>query len=436
MKRIFVLIASALVFSAAAFAEGSVAVHGFIRNYYAFDTRETVAGTEDFFLYLPKDRNLNADGEDLNAIPSFRFAAITSRLWVEAAGYQFGGLNVGARVEADFYAGLTGNTGTAQLRLRQAFVTFGKESWSIKAGQAWHPLAADLADVISLNSGMPCGPFSRTPQVTLDWNISKNWGITASALWQMQYCSTGPSGKSANYMKYGCTPEFYAGVNLKAGGALLRLGVDILSLKPRNFDSTGKHRVKDRITTMSPFFYAQYKTGLFSAKFKTVFAQAGDHINLNGGYGVSAINEDGSWAYTPTRNLSSWLSLVYGKKLQVTLFGGYVRNFGTIEPLLEYEDNPGYAKSSDLYFSGNSFSNMNRLWRATPGIVYNIGKLAFGLECELTGAQFGDYNVYKYTDTDGKEQKVNCIPAENGLCTDNLHWVTNCRVLGMIKFTF
>ena len=41
--------------------------YGFIRNYFTFDTRESVSGTGNLFYYLPKDESLNSKGEDLNA---------------------------------------------------------------------------------------------------------------------------------------------------------------------------------------------------------------------------------------------------------------------------------------------------------------------------------------------------------------------------------
>ena len=46
--------------------------YGFIRNYFTFDTRESVSGTGNLFYYLPKDESLNSKGEDLNAQSSFR----------------------------------------------------------------------------------------------------------------------------------------------------------------------------------------------------------------------------------------------------------------------------------------------------------------------------------------------------------------------------
>ena len=382
--------------------------YGFIRNYAVADSRESVYGTEDFFYYLPKDRKM-VGGEDLNAVHTFAFAAITSRLGLDVTGYQVEGWKVGAKLEADFYAGVSGVTGTALFRLRQAYLTLGKDAVSFKVGQAWHPMAADMPHVFALNTGAPFGPFSRTPHATMDLKLSNEMTLTASALWQMQYTSAGPNGASADYIKYAGTPEFYLGLSYKANGFTARAGVDVLSIKPRHINEATPNKVSDRITTVSPFLYAEYSKDLFSVKAKTIFAQAGEHMNLNGGYGVCDTKADGSWEYAPTRNSSSWISLSYGKKVQAVLFGGYVRNFGTAKDLI-----------GPLYFSKNSFSNMNRMFRVTPEIIYNLGKVAFGLEYELTGVQYG---VFGASDN-------------RGLATEDLHWVCNNRIQLMVKYTF
>ena len=380
--------------------------YGFIRNYAVADTRESVYGTEDFFYYVPKDTKM-VDGVDLNAQKTFAFAAITSRLGLDVTGYEVEGWRVGAKIEADFYAGVSGVTGTALFRLRQAYLTLAKGSFSAKIGQTWHPMAADMPHVFSLNTGAPFGPFSRTPEVVLEGKLSDAWTLTGALLWQMQYTSAGPEGASANYMKYSGIPELYLGLSYKANGFTGRVGVDMLSIRPRHND--GAHKVSDRITTVSPFIYLEYTKNLFSVKAKSIFAQAGEHMNLNGGYGVSAVNADGSWSYTPTRNSSTWVSLSYGKKLQGVLFAGYVRNFGTKDALV-----------GDLYFSKNSFSNMRQMYRIAPEVIYNLGKVAFGLEYEMTSVQYGDFgaaDVY-------------------GLANQNIHCVTNHRFQLMVKYTF
>ncbi len=384
--------------------------YGFIRNYAVADSRESVYGTEDFFYYLPKDRNV-VDGQDLNSQRTFAFAAITSRLGLDVTGYEIEGWKVGAKLEADFYAGVSGVTGTALFRLRQAFLTMNKNAFTLKVGQAWHPMAADMPHVFALNTGAPFGPFSRTPQATVDLKLSNELTLTASALWQMQYTSAGPNGASADYIKYAGTPEVYLGLGYKANGFAAKAGVDVLSIKPRHDD--GHQKVSDRITTVSPFLYAEYSKGLFSVKAKTIFAQAGEHMNLNGGYGVTSVTADGSYEYAPTRNSSSWVSFSYGKKAQFVLFGGYVRNFGTAKELISSDKN-------HLFFSKNSFSNMNRMFRVSPEFIYNLGKVAFGLEYELTGVQYGTFGTNDV----------------RGLATENLHWIRNHRLQLMVKYTF
>ena len=407
MSKKFILAAALLAASLNAGAQDTqFKWYGFIRNYAVADSRESVYGTEDFFYYLPKDRNV-VDGQDLNSERTFAFAAITSRLGLDVTGYQVEGWKVGAKLEADFYAGVSGVTGTALLRLRQAYVTLSKGGFSAKIGQAWHPMAADMPHVFSLNTGAPFGPFSRTPEVVLEGKLSDSVTLTGALLWQMQYTSFGPEGASANYMKYSGIPELYLGLSYKANGFTGRVGVDMLSIRPRHNDGTRK--VSDRITTVSPFIYLEYTKNLFSIKAKSIFAQAGEHMNLNGGYGVSAVNSDGSWSYSPTRNSSTWVSLSYGKKLQGVLFGGYVRNFGTKDALV-----------GDLYFSKNSFSNMRQMYRIAPELIYNLGKVAFGLEYEMTSVQYGDFgaaDVY-------------------GLANQNIHCVTNHRFQLMVKYTF
>lgn len=383
--------------------------YGFIRNFLVVDSRESVYGTDDFFYYVPKDQKI-ADGVDLNDQVTVSFGALTSRLGLDIVGYRVNGWNVSAKFEGDFYAGLTGVTGTAQFRLRQAFMTLSKESLTLKVGQAWHPMAADLPHVFSLNSGAPFGPFSRTPEVVLDGKFSDSVTLTVAAIWQMQYTSAGPEGASANYIKYGGVPEVYLGLSYSKDGFTARAGIDMLSIKPRHLDASGTKKVSDRITTFTPFLYAGYTKGLFAVKAKTAFAQAGEHMSLNGGYGVSGINADGSWTYSPTRNSSSWISLTYGKKVQAVLFGGYVRNFGTRDALV-----------GDLYFSKNSFSNMTQMFRVTPELLFNWGKVTLGLEYELTGIEYGSFSK---------------TGTNFGLATENLHWICNNRFQVMLRYSF
>ena len=453
MRRFYIMLSAALlslcsVNSAAAEPEQKAEpknhfkLYGFVRNYFIYDSRESVSGTADLFYYLPKDVSMK-DGIDINDESSFRFVALTSRLGVDVTGYSIGNVHFGAKIEGDFYAGLSNSSnanatvyfpsntkisGTAQARMRQAYATITwkdlpmgedkKASVALKLGQGWHPMGADFPHVFSLEIGAPFGPFSRTPLVQMDANLGDHWFVSAAALWQMQYQSNGPIGGSAMYMKYGKTPETYAALGYKTKNFLIKAGVDVLSIKPRVYGTLNEKTVKvsDRKTSVLGYAYAQYSYKKFAVKAKTTWGESGEHLNLMSGYAKIGENTDGSWNYASLRNSSSWLSLIYGKKWQGVLFLGYMKNLGLAEAA------SGPLAKSDVYFCTNGFSNINQMYRINPQIIYNIGKLNVGLEYQWTSVQYGEYN----------EGKLN----EFGLADKNLHWVGNHRINMMVKYNF
>lgn len=439
--------------------------YGFIRNYFTYDSRESWSGTGDLYNYQPKDENWNqteaeaetsgAPRQDLNAVSTFRFLSLTTRLGLNIVGYKWRGTEFGGKIEADFYAGLSTKTstvdskikethavsGVAQFRLRQAYLTLGWDSLpmmkgkdfarvDLTIGQTWHPMAADLCDVISLASGAPFGPFNRSPQLKMDARLGKYVTLTAAGLWQMQYLSIGPGNlQSAEYMLYGKTPEAYLGLSVHDKGWIFRAGADVLSISPRHLGTLNGVPVKvnDRLTTVSPFAYLQYKKGDFSFKAKTIFAESGEHMNMYGGYGVKGVNADGSYSYTPIRHSTTWISLVYGgkvgaqedkhpQKLQGILFGGYVKNFGTKEALYDLDGDGKFTKSE---FYNPRSAAMNQMWRLSPTLLYTVGKFQLGLEYEITSVQYGDGKLDAHA-----------------LSTNGLHWVTNHRVQLMTKYNF
>jgi hypothetical protein len=379
--------------------EGQVQVHGFIRDYAHIDTKSMVSGTADLFSYIPKE--VQGDKTD-----TYHFTAMTSRLWVTADGYRYGNMTASARIEADFYNGFSGSTGgTAVLRLRQAFMALswdgsdGSKIGTLKVGQAWHPMAADMPDVLSLNTGAPFGAFSRTPLCQWDAALGSNLSYTAAAIWQMQYRSCGPEGTSMNYVKYCGIPELYLGLNYKGENTLFRIGYDFQAIKPY---AGGKNKVSSLA-----LLYGQYKKGLFTAKAKTTYGQDGSHLNLTGGYAVTGGSSEADYEYTSSTCSSTWVTLSYGKKWQGVLFGGYLKNFGVGKDIV----------GGNYWFCGNSFKNVSSAWRLTPTILRNIGKFTVGAECELTDAKYGELQSDGTVGGDTKD-------------------VLNTRLQVMLKFTF
>ena len=122
MKKIILLLAAACTFVLASAEDKPYHFkpYGFIRNYAFFNSRATKSLTEDIFFFVPLDEKM-VGGNDVNAVSSYNYQAITTRLGLDILGYQVGNTRINGKIEADFYGlNSTGNTGT--FRMRQAYV--------------------------------------------------------------------------------------------------------------------------------------------------------------------------------------------------------------------------------------------------------------------------------------------------------------------------
>lgn len=407
-------------------------LYGFIRNFTVVDTRAVKAGTQDLYFYMPEDVKLNADGVDLNQGVNWRSLSLTTRLGLEVSGYQFGTMKLGGKVEADFYSlNGTGSANTiAQLRLRQAFIALGwdfkeNESLTLTLGQSWHPMAADMPHMLNLETGAPFNPFNRSPQVMLNYNIG-GWTFTGGLLYLNHYLpiDAEANAKSVNPFKYGL-PEAYLGVSWKGGPVLVKAGVDLLNTKPVRTDSVkdtdGKvvtdaegrpetYKVSSLMTAISPFIFFQYAQGKFQLRAKTILAQSCEHMNLLSGYGISSYDAaTHSYGYTPMQTSASFISFLYGKKFQVMMMAGYMKQLGTTKDLMS---------PTSIYINTAADTKIQQAVRVTPTFAVNLGKFTISLEYNLTAAEFGE----------GTRNL-------RGMYTQH-HWVLNHRFINMVRFTF
>lgn len=397
--------------------------YGFVRDYLIYDSRQGFSANDGLYYFVPKDVKLNEYGQDLNATPEFRYLSIATRLGLYVFDYRYKNTHFGARVEADFAFSIT-NTAAVALRLRHAYFTMawkelpiaGEKSADLQLlmGQTWHPISTGYADIMSFETGSPFDVSNRSPQITFDATFDKRFTLTGSLIAQFQYTSTGPVGFSRDYQKYALTPEAFAAFTYTDKGLVARAGLNVLSIKPRKSgpDSNGVEvLVNDRITTLIPYLYMEYKYKDFLISAKTAYGQAGEHINLLSGYGVSKINPDGSWCYTPLQSSSTWAYVQYGSKYIGSLFGGYFKNFGTLEPLVD-------STPEHLFVNSMCSPGLTQAWRIIPSFKVHLGHFLFGVEYHYTAAEYGEaINNY-------------------GVATQNLHWVGNHRVLAMFQYSW
>ena len=457
MKKSLFLFSLAVLLCGTASAQeetpAKLKLYGFIRNYMVFDTHDVSAGTQDLYFYMPKDRQM-VDGVDENANPSFKMMALTTRLGLTVSGYRIGDLQANGTVEADFYCM---NGSLATLRLRHAYVGLLWDNLElgdllVNIGQTWHPMAADMPHITNLETGAPFNPFNRSPQVMFHWTVGKfTW--TGGILYPVQYLPVGPiystnpvwnsytnqyeprttysTTKSGDFNKYGMIPEVYAGVAFKSGGFLGKAGVNFFSIMPRwqapaitivdeatkelAFDYDNKSILKARLYAISPFIYLQFTKGSFQFKAKSILAQAGEHMNLLSGYAGTYNWQKHALEYTPMQDWASFISFQAGRKFQFMCMLGYMQQLGTTKSVFAYLAND---RLNTLWLNTSADNKIQRAFRATPTLAYNVGKLTFSLEYNCTGAWFGE----------GDRNR-------GGLYATG-HWVLNHRIEQMVKFSF
>ena len=408
MKK-YILISLCLLTAAGSFAQNKdfkFKFYGQIRTDFYYNSRANEETVDGLFYMYPKDKVRDEDGNDLNSTPNSNFY---SRLGVDVAGPKLGTAKTSAKVEIDFRG-----TGTSYsvIRLRHAYLNLDWGKSALLLGQTWHPLFGNVSpQILNLSVGAPFQPFSRAPQIRYRYT-EKNFQLTGAAVWQSQYLSQGPAGKSQEYIKKSCIPEIYIGADYKNGGLLAGVGIEMLSLKPRT-EATGennkKFQVDERITTLSYEAHVKYTNKDWFVGAKSVLGSNLTQASGLGGFGVKSVNErTGEQKYTPIRFSSSWLNVVYGQKWKPGVFVGYAKNLGTSDEL--------YAPDGKAQLYGTG-TNLDQLVTAGAELTYNVPHWKFGLEYTLSSAWYGSLN------------------ASNGKIRDT-HAVCNNRIVAVAMFMF
>lgn len=383
MKKLFLLLSLTLLTLSANAEEVQskkgfdLKIYGQVRADLFYNTRANVESVDGLFYSYPMDIKLDAEGNDLNDQDNSNMYLLYSRLGLDVKGPKLGKANTSAKIEFDFRG--SGST-LSIIRLRHAYFNFNWGKSSVLAGQTWHPFYGEVApQMLNLNMGSPFQPFSRAPQVRYRFNHNA-FQLTATALWQSQYLSNGPEGKTNKYIKNSCIPEFHLGADYKTQNLIVGAGVDVTSLVPRTQSTVGNkvYNVDERITSVSPEIHVKYTTPMWYFAAKSVLSSNLTQTSMLGGYGVCSVDTiTGKQNYTPIRTSSSWVNVVWGKKWKVGVFGGYMKNLGT-----------AYAVSN-VYGTG---TDVDQLVSGTAEVTYNLPHWRFGIEYNYTAAWYGDLN--------------------------------------------
>jgi len=400
MKRILLSAITILLLNITVSAQLKFDFYGFLRMDYYFDSRESVTANENLLFLYPKDVLLDANGEDLNEVSNAGFYAFNARPGVKVSGLTIGDAKLSGLIEGDFAGG---SDASGFIRLRRAYANANWGNKDLLVGQEWHPFFNMISPgQLSLSTGAPFQPFNRSPQIKFSLsNNKKTASFDIAAIYQYQFKSMGPDGKSHEYHQNTILPELAltGKINLQAfsfGG-----GVSYLLLQPETqYEWQGNtYKTTEKIGAFSCSLFAQYKYGLFVASARSTLGQNTGHLTMLGGYGVSHIDATtGKREYTSLSQLASWVNLSYGNKYKVNLFWGNSQNLGT-----KVGKSTSLVENSALYGSGMDVQFLNR---AAASFSYNIPHFRVGLEYEFSRANYGNDNSFnwsngKYSSTHG-----------------------------------
>ncbi len=363
-----------------------VKLYGYVANDFFYNSRQNKDLVDGVIELYPLPVELS-NGTDKNAVPQAEMLSVNTRLGLDISGTQVFGAKSSGKIEADF-AGF--GTSFYVLRIRQAYVRLNWEKTELTLGQTWHPLFGSVSPTtIASNGGAPFQPFNRSPQLRIKQDLNSTISFTAAASYQMQYASQGPLGTSNVYMKNSMIPDIYAGFETKTSHWITGIGADIKTIKPDT----------KQITSVTGEIHAQYTKDKFQLKAKAVYGEnLSDHLML-GGYGVSKYAADSTTvlSYTNLNTFSSWINAVYGTKVQLSVLLGMSQNLGSNELLSERKGGK-YTLYGYGYFDATQ-QLLDKLYRFSPQLSYNLSNLKIGLQYDLTSAGYGTVeNTGKVTD--------------------------------------
>lgn len=360
----------------------SLAFSGYVKTDIFYDSRQTTSIREGHYLLYPKGPALDPDGADTNARGSFNILSIQTRAALKITGPDALGAKTSGYIEAEFFG--TSDADLNGLRLRHGYLKLNWPRTELMVGQFWHPLFVTecFPDVVSFNTGAPFQPFNRSPQVRLTQTFGR-LSLAATALAQRDFTSNGPDGASSVYLRNAALPEFNLKLQFGARNDERRtetvagLGGDLMTIAPRIATAAG-YATEEKVTGAAAMAFVKQKWAKWTWKAEAVWGQNLHHLTMLGGYGVREVLDPVrlDWSYTPVATLSAWTELMTnGGPWQTGLFAGYSKNLGSAHEI-----------------TGAVFSrgpNIDELYRLSPRLLYNAGKVRLAGEVELTAASYG-----------------------------------------------
>lgn len=367
---------------------------GFVKNDFFIDSRQTICAREGHFLLWPAPQKLDMNGNDINSKSTYNILAIQSRLSGKISGPDAFGAKTSGLLEGDFFAQANDNINL--FRMRHAYVKLNWTHFEALAGYTWNPLFVTdcFPETVSFNTGTPMQSFARNPQIRFTYTTG-NLKILAAALSQIDYTSRGVDGPNCKYLRNSTIPDMHLQVhysvkNSETGtGFIIGGGMAYKSIVPRlesQISADEIYQVDELVHGITAMAFSKITTKAVTLKIEARYGENIPDVLAISGFGVKEITDPvtGEQSYTPLKSMAFWGEIHTNGNPQVGLFGGVLYNSGTKEAMSD-PSNAVYGLAQDI----------QSMFRISPRIIYNSGKVRLALEMEYTQAAYGEeYNEF------------------------------------------
>jgi hypothetical protein len=356
---------------------------GFVRADYFIDSRRPVGAVEDLFCFFPSNYSYDSEGHDQNDV-------VRSYLSTEATRFNalFSGPDIlKARSSAFFEFDFTGGN-TINVRMRHAYMKLIWEKSEVLVGKTWSPLTSTiLPSVIGLHTGIPFQPFARGDQFRFTYKPG-NFTVLAAAFYQNEHKTFSYTnslisevGQSTDNVISNPIPDMHLQLHFRSGKLFAGLVSEYKITLPATLTkgTEGIFKADETVGSFAFGGFLEYKDKKLTIKGSSLYGQNLSELFMQGGYAVTSIDTaTGSRNYTPSNSLVSWINFTYGEKVIVGLFGGYQKNLGFNENIL----------NGTGTFLGR-WQNIDHIYRISPSIKYLSGRIVLGAELDYNVAAYG-----------------------------------------------
>lgn len=359
--------------------------YGFIRNDIFADTRQSIGAGENVVMLYPKDRQLDANGKDVNAVGKFHMLSIISRAGVNLKGPEILGAKTSGILEGEFFGATEG--GINEFRLRHAYVMLDWEKLQLGIGQYWHPFVVleALPNMVNYGTGAPVYGLNRNPQVRLTYKMSDKFKLVGAVHSQRDFTpSNEPYRNSA-------APAAHLQLQFQSKHLVAGIGGQYENLKPKLISNDLKSN--ERVNSFSGMAYAKLMTKPVTVTAAAYLMQDAASFVMLGGY-VGYVKPGEVETYKPINTESFWVDIQQNSKGKWSLgmFAGSVYNRGVHDPVEgAVATSYGVTSSWGAVSATQGGRTVNYLYKIVPRLDFLPNKaLKFRFEIERSQAQWAN----------------------------------------------